>query len=83
MATESEDKPRRSYWPTLLLIGLVVMPILYFLSFGPAWWLYDHGLLSGGFFIIYKPLYWLAEWFTLFGRLLWWYYRLWGVSLDE
>ena len=49
-----------------IAIGLLVLlPVLYILSAGPASWLYTHGYLSpdeGGFvWVFYTPMRWVCE----------------------
>lgn len=77
MPTESEDKPRRSYGGILLIVSLVVLPVLYFLSTGPARWLVVLGLIPKKFLNVYEPIDWLGRLFPLIKRLVNWYLDLW------
>jgi hypothetical protein len=40
------QKPTVAFWTTAMLVGLVLLPMLYCASFGPACCLADRGLLS-------------------------------------
>jgi hypothetical protein len=59
----------------LVLAVVLLLPIGYVLSSGPALWLWDHHYLAGNTWsTIYRPLY------NDFGPLeppLWWYWGLW------
>jgi nitrate reductase NapE component len=63
-----------------LVLALVLLPVLYVLSIGPA-----YGFVDGGgefcvrlFGIVYAPIFWLVEnGPTWIGDSLNWYWRLW------
>ena len=58
-------------------IVLVLLPILYFLSIGPALWLTNREMISDSFFkTVYAPLLWARQW-KPFGEVLQRYVWLW------
>jgi len=70
------------YRPNLfLLIWLalvaVMLPVIYILSFGPAYWLIANGFLSTAAFTAYAPLDWLAWLCPPFHDALDWYLGFW------
>jgi hypothetical protein len=77
------NKPSQSARLPLVIAAIIVMvPLLYVLSVGPAAWLCNNGALSkhtehvlGE--IVYMPLFAVCEWFPVCGKLvesymLWW-----------
>ena len=62
----------------LALLATVLLPVLYVLSFGPMYWLFQHGYLDGPVFgLIYFPMIELAERHDHVGRIVeayafWW-----------
>ena len=62
----------------LVVVGLAMLPILYILGIGPAYWLTIHGFLSeeiaNGF---YYPLNYLGERSQLFHDSVEWYLSFW------
>jgi hypothetical protein len=77
----SEERKKSGAWPWIVAL-LIVLPVLYVLSFGPACWLasksgeaYSDIRPSRGLFI-YWPLGWCAEtwgWENTAGRTVKWY----------
>jgi hypothetical protein len=67
----------RGGW-AVLAFGLVLAPILYVLSIGPAYWLVWHGTISEETALTaYAPIEWVADRSTPIERLLTIYIRLW------
>jgi hypothetical protein len=75
------DNPRRTKgggW-AVLAVGLVVVPILYVLSSGPAIWLGHKGVLPVEFIlVVYSPIDWACDSSESFKRALEWYIDLWS-----
>ena len=71
----------RSKYVVVGMLLLVLSPLAYFLSIGPAVWLNMNGYMSEsvteGLTVFYLPISWLAEHSTAFGQLLTWYLRCW------
>jgi hypothetical protein len=63
------------------LLLLVLSPVGYLLSIGPAIWLHEHGYMSDWvtqvLTVFYLPISWLAERSDLFGRALMQYIMWW------
>ena len=51
---------RRSPWPAVVLAVLLLLPVLYVASFGPAGAMYSRGQISERFIGLYRPVEWLA-----------------------
>jgi hypothetical protein len=69
------DSERRSKWPAVVLgVFLLLLPVLYILSVGPAFWLMDEQLQP--YAVIYTPLFRAADSSRTFERLLFWYLSL-------
>jgi hypothetical protein len=77
------EKPLRSTGPVAVVavIVLLVGPLLYVLSVGPAVWLYDRGTLGDGgrqaIEVIYLPLEWAASKTGAIAVPVDWYLDLW------
>ena len=57
---------------------LLVLPVLYVLSDGPAWWLWSRGYLPEELLLtLYAPLNWLADRSDAISLALDWYESLW------
>jgi hypothetical protein len=80
---------RRERWAKWTLAAVVGMPVLYFLSVGPALWLSDRlypSVLSDEqsndlmtvVDITFAPLEWLSEWSPQFSELYASYISIWG-----
>lgn len=81
MTTET----RKPLWPMIVATVVVVMAVVYPLSYGPAWWLRQKGLvpefLDGPLDSIYGPLVqalWSAP--KPIDDAFRWYVHLWWVS---
>ena len=62
----------------IAVIATVMLPVLYFLSSGPAHWLADHGYLSDdNFRTIYNPLLLAAKKSDFARTIISWYFDLW------
>jgi hypothetical protein len=79
MDVSPEDRRRILSVPwTAIAFVLVLTPVLYVLSIGPAGWLVDAGHLSRSrFHSLYAPVVWLHD-RTLLEQPLEWYGGLWG-----
>jgi hypothetical protein len=79
----------RSLGPVTVMavILLVVVPLCYVLSAGPAVWLYAHGALGpSGYQVvetIYCPLEWAASKTEVIGTPLTWYVHLWTPAIER
>lgn len=73
----------RSSGPAVAVLALLLMllPVLYVLSIGPAVWLHDRGLMSNGLDeiaeVVYAPLDWAADASPLIEDPLDFYIELW------
>jgi hypothetical protein len=78
-----ETRARRSYW-YWLAVALVLAPVLYTLSAGPAVYLVERtGTGDDAARVVYAPLEWLAENTPLRGLLVW-YIDLWeGMAVRK
>ena len=75
MKDKGEDRSNGPVVFTAIAALLLAVPVLYFLSVGPAIWLDYHDYMSrGGTF--YAPLQWVAERSEPFNRALHWYMGL-------
>jgi len=79
MTTESPHDHDRKRGPLVgcLVVAIIVLPILYVLSFGPACWLGNNGFLGEEAKILYAPLVLVAEWCPPLKGELQWYIDLW------
>jgi len=82
MTTDHHDteQPNRERGPVVgcLAVAALVLPIVYVLSIGPAWWLYRRGYLSDSAAIVYAPLRLLGNNCKPIEDALRWYIDLWG-----
>ena len=79
----SEELEKRGATGTIALIVaiLVILPILYVLSDGPALWLQCHRYLPEGMYeTLYAPLAWACQW-SRFGDALDWYESMFRTDL--
>ena len=71
---------RRSPWPAVVLASaLLLLPVLYVLSVGPANWLLQHNALDAlrdPVVYFYRPLFWLSDASPQFQAALRWYIGL-------
>lgn len=59
-------------------VTILMFPLFYFLSVGPAVWLRDHGLVSNeALMIVYFPFVWLEQKSELCRNVIEWYAELW------
>jgi hypothetical protein len=59
-------------------IGLIVLPLLYVLSMGPAWRAHKAGAITlDAYFAAYYPLHWLCDMSPDFSGAIDWYIKLW------
>jgi len=61
----------------LVAAAILLFPVAYVLSLGPAIWLHTHGYLGEWAAIIYAPLEYLHDHFKPAGDALDWYIELW------
>jgi hypothetical protein len=66
----------------LIAIAIVLLPLLYVLSFGPVIWLVKHRYLpdAAALSTIYLPLQFAADQFPAFERSLKWYIEMFGFE---
>jgi len=64
-----------------IAVVLLLLPVGYVLSIGPAAWLQQHGVDSGNQFLgpIYAPIQRLAEHSQVFCDFMRWWLSLWGA----
>ncbi len=68
---------RASPAAVLVAIAVILLPLGYVLSLGPAIWLHQHGVLSEYARVIYAPLEFLHDQCKPIGDALEWYAGLW------
>ena len=77
--TDADKHERR--FPALaavLCVVVLLLPVVYVLSIGPAFWLMEHGYASSSVWeYTYYPVFWLSSKSELGRRLLEWYINLW------
>jgi biotin transporter BioY len=78
--TSNDRQGRFTTIAIAMAAGVVLLPILYVLSSGPALWLSTHGYFDGYYYFV-KPLCWLADKSEIFDELLHWYLNLWAYGL--
>lgn len=75
----------RHGWLFWLSVALVVLPVLYVLSIGPAFWVLVHFQLSDdadtALRPCYRPLFWVCNTTDTLSTL-WWYVGLWIGPLE-
>jgi hypothetical protein len=76
----SEDRQERNWNHSLLIsVVLLMLPLLYFLSSGPAIYLMNRGYMSHDTFIlIYRPIGWATK-ISWLDTVIQWYSHLWGA----
>jgi len=80
---ERNDKRGGSGWAIALVALLILLPVLYVASIGPACWLFYWDVVSiGSFNAFYAPILWLGERSELIGDAIRWYVSLW-IWKDE
>lgn len=79
----TDAKPARSPAVVIAAIVVVLLPILYVLSYGPAILLIRLGLIEYPYTLVnwfYSPLDYLCRLYPPFSQLLHWYAQLWGAA---
>ena len=83
--TDATDTHERRF-PTLavVLCVVIVLPVIYVLSYGPALWLATHAYLSGDSFnFVYCPIEWSCRHSVTVSAFIGWYESLWvTVTVD-
>ena len=74
-----ETKSKKSWWLVWAVAGMVMLPALYVLGYGPALWLHEAGWLSdAGLAYIWGPLLErMIRYETASDRALQWYAEFW------
>jgi len=77
--TDAHDKhERRSSTAVVVLCMVIVLPVAYVLSYGPASWLVQHSYMSiRAFMFIYWPIAWSCNQSEALGAAIDWYELLW------
>ena len=74
-----DERKERGGCAVLVGIAVALLPVLYLLGVGPAYWLTIHGILpeslTNG---LYYPLHCLDRWSPAFHDLLVWYLSFWA-----
>jgi len=73
MSTDRRSSPLA----VLVAAAILLLPVAYVLSVGPAVWLFDHGYLGEWASVIYAPLVHLYENCKPVAAALDWYIQLW------
>jgi hypothetical protein len=79
----SDDQPEqltRSSHAVWLSVALLLLPLAYVLSLGPAVWLNDRGYLPDWVGVVYGPIDWLYITFPPAKTFFDWYLELFGRS---
>jgi hypothetical protein len=71
------EHERKSGWTVGIVVALVLLPLLYAPSVGPAVWLHQRGLIPDAMSYVYSPLEWAAHKSPHFESVLIWYVTLW------
>ena len=77
--TDTDQRKRSSAAPALIAAAVLLLPVGYVLSVGPAAWLIHNRYLDDSTVILYLPLRWLHDQCKPIGDALEWYMKLWGV----
>lgn len=78
--SESSGRKRRIGGGPLVAVALIVLPVLYVLSIGPAFWLADHDKISiSAYQTIYLPLGFLTTLSQTLERFIEVYLEWWAV----
>jgi hypothetical protein len=78
-----KQSDRRRTMLVVCAILLIALPVIYFLSVGPALWLTNRGYISEAHFkTAYAPLLWAREW-KPFGEVLQRYVWLWRYGTTD
>ncbi len=90
----NQRKPGWAFWTAVTLLNVLL--VLYPLSIGPAWRVCEHDWGASGseyaigtvlvpprIAVAYRPLFWLAEHFEPFWKVLDWYADLWFPQTDR
>ena len=71
---EKQQPAAKGLGTAILLVLLILLPIIYALSFGPAWWLAYHGYIAtDSLRVVYYPIDALCESFARFEAFFVWY----------
>jgi hypothetical protein len=77
------ERERRSIWATVT-IAVLLVPILYVLSIGPANWLIIRGVVgSEPLAVVYAPIDWMANRSEPFTEAVMWYLDWWNGSRQQ
>jgi hypothetical protein len=76
--TDDQQRPRSSL-AVWLIVGAVLLPVLYVLSSGPVISLCKYGYLAKECLVIYIPLAYLGQNYSIVRQSLQAYFDLWGV----
>jgi hypothetical protein len=79
MSDSDQQRGRSSALTASLIVAVVVLPILYVLSVGPAAWLHMNGYVGDGIQLVYGPLRYVYENSAVAQQVLDWYLGLWGA----
>jgi hypothetical protein len=71
------ERERRSAWTAVATAALLLAPVLYVLSTGPAVWMYDRGVIPDHVFIVYAPIEWAADRVPPIEKAMLWYLAMW------
>jgi hypothetical protein len=73
----SMERERKSGMAAAVAVLLLLLPLLYLLSAGPAVWLHRTNFLSERAFVVYLPIEWAAEISPQFAAVVSLYVDLW------
>ena len=74
-------RPRseRRSWPAVVLAVVLLLPVLYVASIGPAARMAKHGAYNRTVRVVYWPVFWPSELSDRYDQLLYWYLLQWGA----
>jgi hypothetical protein len=79
-----ERKESKPIGAVMMSVVLLLLPMLYVLSIGPAVWLLDRGAISKKLlYTAYAPVDWLVHQNETFGDAMEWYCGLWAEPPSE
>lgn len=78
------QRPVSSKSAAIILAVVLLLPVVYVLSVGPAVWMFEHDLIGeqpGR--ALYFPIEWAMSQSAAIDAAILWYLRLWGVEINR
>jgi hypothetical protein len=83
MSSKRNRRPTVALLCLALFVFLLILPVAYIFSAGPAVWLVNHGHLDVlAYFALYRPVIAFAYDHQTFNDVMNWYLSLWGGPID-